>query len=102
MNECAELPPSVPTPPQPGDTPPGSVDDLHGTVEFAGPPPTETAVVLPQVPGFQIEKELARGGMGVVYQARDTALNRTVAVKLLQERYPRRPPWQKQPVEQWS
>lgn len=32
---------------------------------------------------FRIERELGRGGMGVVYEATDTALNRKVAVKQL-------------------
>lgn len=32
---------------------------------------------------FQIERELGRGGMGVVYLARDTALDRPVAIKSL-------------------
>jgi tetratricopeptide (TPR) repeat protein/tRNA A-37 threonylcarbamoyl transferase component Bud32 len=36
---------------------------------------------------FQLGQELARGGMGVIYRARDDALGRDVAVKVLHERY---------------
>ncbi len=36
-----------------------------------------------QIGGFQIERELARGGMGVVYLAHSTTLDRKVALKML-------------------
>jgi tetratricopeptide (TPR) repeat protein len=48
-----------------------------------------TAGVTPTSPrGYELIDEIGRGGMGVVYRARDAALDRDVAVKLLSERYP--------------
>jgi serine/threonine protein kinase/tetratricopeptide (TPR) repeat protein len=37
----------------------------------------------PRIPGFEIQCELGRGGMGVVYLATETGLDRLVALKIL-------------------
>ncbi len=56
--------------------------------ETATPPATEmafapTGVPLPEIPGYTLTSEIDRGGMGIVYEARQLSTKRTVAIKTL-------------------
>ena len=84
-NQCPELLPEVQNRWQ-------RVRRLRGDLDALFPPegsdrPADDTI-LPQVPGYLVEGLLGRGGMGVAYKARDLALDRDVAVKLLQTSYP--------------
>lgn len=63
----------------------GPVPDasLMGEETRPSTPPMTTRNVLLEFPGYEVTRELARGGMGIVYQATQLEPRREVALKML-------------------
>ncbi|MBL8822985.1 MAG: serine/threonine protein kinase [Planctomycetia bacterium] len=64
-----------------------SVSEGNGTAKEKKQGTVAAEQEMQQLDGFELVEEIGRGGMGVIFRARDLAFDRDIAIKFLQNRY---------------